>query len=139
MEIISSKKVINGEEFNLVMNGSEIIRVGHDINEGYLEKHQIFKRCFSNNIPLTNNLTTNSFNCVKIILSPEVCQALISEQSSDNFDHKVAIQNLLPHILTQEVDEQIKSYFKTEYAITWYEFTEVSEENDEAYYYTKWH
>jgi len=140
MDIISSKKVINGEEFNFVTNGSEIIRVGHDINEGYLERHQIFKKCFThNNLPLANNLTTNSFNCVKNILSPEICQAIISAQTTENFDHKTAIQNLLPQILNQEVDKQIKSYFKSEYAITWYEFTEVSEENDEAYYYTKWH
>jgi len=140
MDIISSKKVINDEEFNFVMNGSEIIRIGHDVNEGYEDRHKLFQRCIiDKDFPTSNSLISNSFNHIKNVLSPEVCQSLIAEQKSENFNHKKALQSLLPEILNQEIDTQVKSYFKTEYAITWYEFTEVTAENDESFYYTKWH
>jgi len=140
MDIICSKKVINGEEFNFVMNGSEIIRVGHDVNEGYEDRHQLYQRCIvDKNFSTANDLITHSVNRVENVLSPEECQLLITEQESENFNHKTRLQTLLPKILNQEIDSQIKSYFKTEYAVTWYEFTEVTAENDEPFYYTKWH
>lgn len=140
MDIICSKKVINGEEFNFVMNGSEIVRIGHDVNEGYKNTHQLFQRCINNkNLPTSNNLISNSFDRVESVLSSDECKSLIAQQQTEDFNHKEALQALLPKILNKEVDTQVKSYFKTEYAITWYEFTEIIPENDEPFYYTKWH
>ena len=140
MNPVVSIETINNEEYIFIKNGSEMVHTGHDITENYAAKLSLFQSNFNQNISETSNeINEKSFLSIKNVLPPQICQKLIDNKNDKNFNTHATLQQLLPQILNDNIDNQIKHHFKSDYAVAWCNFAEVDSSIDESGYFTKWH
>ncbi|MCW8863855.1 MAG: GSCFA domain-containing protein [Colwellia sp.] len=71
----------------------------------------------------------------------ELCQSLITEFENDQqgIQHPSVLEVILPQVLTEEVDEHLRSYFDSEYCVFWWSINKVHIDDEEEWYSTKWH
>ena len=74
-------------------------------------------------------------------LNTGLCQSLIEEfeQNPRGIEHESVAKVLLPEVFNESLDEQIRSYFESEYCIFWWSVYKVDAEDEDTSVSAKWH
>jgi hypothetical protein len=134
--------VINGTDYilqpNIDKDLSQYMEVTH--NYGLLDKQatQSFTR---QNQCISTPLQTEKIHLLSNHLPKELCHSLIEEfeQDPEGIQHNSVLSVLLPQIFNQELDQQLISYFKSEYCVFWWAIYKIDDQISEQDYSTKWH
>lgn len=78
---------------------------------------------------------------VRGLLPKPLCQMLIDEYERDpvGIQSPQVLNVLLPHVFTPELDQQLISYFQSEYCIFWWSIYKVENHMEHDGYFTRWH
>lgn len=86
-------------------------------------------------------LKSEQLHLLKNHLPKELCQSLIEEfeQNPEGIQHPSVLSVLLPQIFNQNLDQQLISYFNSEYCVFWWAIYKIGDEITEQDYSTRWH
>ncbi|MEI8624054.1 hypothetical protein P4S67_06360 [Pseudoalteromonas sp. B137] len=93
----------------------------YEIKQGYTNLNYRATNAFRRNIIDTPLIKAHKHVVNNNVPEP-LCDTLISEYDKDKEALKdpAVLKSLLPYILTQEVDDHLRSYFKSEYCVFWW-------------------
>lgn len=86
-------------------------------------------------------LLTDHKTAIRGLLPAPLCQMLIDEYERDpvGIQSPQVLNVLLPHVFTAELDQQLISYFQSEYCIFWWSIYKVENHMEHHGYFTRWH
>lgn len=134
--------VINGVDYILQPNTYKDITQHMEVkhNYGVLDRRarQSFARAEQCS---TTSLQTEHIHVLRQHFPKELCESIIEEYENNPEDIKSSsvIAVLLPQIFNQALDQQIISYFNSEYCVFWWSIYKIGEDITATDYSTKWH
>lgn len=99
---------------------------------------KIFKREAAR---IETDLCQQHRTCIRHLLPAGLCQTLIQEFERDpvGIQSPHVLKAILPHVFTHAVDQQLISYFGSEYCIFWWSIYAVDAGMEQDAYFTRWH
>tara|TARA_R110000737_G_scaffold149296_1_gene178649 strand:+ start:4899 stop:7016 length:2118 start_codon:yes stop_codon:yes gene_type:complete len=146
MSLFDSSKITP----TIINNNAYILqpKVYRDI-ENYLEvKHnygkldQLAMSAFTRqNACIDTPLVDQQIHLLGSHLPKELCQSLIEEfeQNPAGIKHPSVLEVLLPQIFNHDLDQQLISYFKSEYCVFWWAIYKIEDKITAQDYSTRWH
>lgn len=146
MSIYDSSKVkptqINETNYFLQPEVHLDIEKHMEIEHNYAQLNKLSTQAFQRkNQCIDTPLVNNDIHVLTEHLPPELCQSLIEEynQNPEGIKHPSVLEVLLPLIFNQTLDEQLISYFKSEYCVFWWAIYKIDDQITEQDYSTRWH
>ncbi|OUR60573.1 hypothetical protein A9Q74_13220 [Colwellia sp. 39_35_sub15_T18] len=133
---------IDGTVYSVLPNNFKDLEHSFEIKKQYEKLNQQamsgFKRVGQ---CIDTPLRSEHMHVLKAHLDPKLCQMLIEEydKNSQTVHDNSVLQVLLPQVFNQALDEQLISYFNSEYCVFWWSIYKVSEHVTDDVYFTKWH
>ncbi|REL34800.1 GSCFA domain-containing protein [Thalassotalea euphylliae] len=127
-------------EYKLVPNRYLVTEKVFDENFGYRAICERAKAAFERTSTETP-LTTEHLHLLKGQLASEVCQSVIDEfeQDQQGIRHESVAQVLIEQVFNEDLDEQIRSYFNSEYCIFWWSIEKVASTDEQSSVSARWH
>ncbi|MBA6264343.1 MAG: GSCFA domain-containing protein [Colwellia sp.] len=134
--------VIEGIDYLLKPNAdkdlSQYMEVKHNYRELARQANKSFtrqKQC------LSTSLQDDHIHVLRKHFPEELCQSIIEEYENNPDDIKSSnvIAVLLPQVFNQLLDEQVISYFNSEYCIFWWSIYKINDTVTSTDYSCKWH
>lgn len=140
VELVESELEVDGHKYYLLPNADQAIHQYFEEQCGYKHLAEQAQTSFSGKTTLTV-LNDEHLTVIPNLLHEELCQSLINEFENDpkGIQHESVAEVLMKEVFTEEIDQQIKSYFGSEYCIFWWSIYKVENQDEEAWYSTKWH
>ena len=141
-EELDQSEIINGKEYILRPNAKNFLRKIYEEEHGYGKLASNAEKRF----PLKNECIETSLirehqKLVPKLVDAKLCNSIIEEFDNDpeGISHPSVLETLLPLVLTEEIDRELISYFKSEYCIFWWSIYKVEDDMEDSAYFTKWH
>jgi len=139
---ITNEKVlkINDADYYLLPNSHNTVTQHYEVSQGYASLNHRAVNAFKRDV-IDTPLIASHKHLLKNHLPAPLCSALISEYEKDKeaLKHPSILKSFLPYLMTDEVDDHVSSYFKSEYCIMWWAMYKIESHNESDFYYTKWH
>jgi len=107
---------------------------------GYDEINNRAEAAFQRTV-IDSQLKDDQITVLRNHFPPSLCDSLINEfeQDPQGIQHPEVLKAIVEQVFTDEVDEQLRSYFNSEYCIFWWSINKIEVNDDEKWYSTKWH
>ncbi len=108
----------------------------------YADLNSISEKLFKRQQQLSlSPLLTEHKTAIRGLLPAGLCETLISEYNRDpeGIQSPQVLNVLLPHVFTEALDQQLISYFQSEYCIFWWSIYKVDNSMEHDGYFTRWH
>lgn len=131
---------IDNTSYSLLKNSNSCMTDFYEIKHGYKNLNFRAKDAFERGIIDTPLIKTHN-HVIKNNVPELLCNTLISEYEKDKEALKdpAVLKSILPYILTQEVDDHVRSYFKSEYCVFWWAIHKLEDNIEKNTYFSKWH
>ncbi|QBG35223.1 GSCFA domain-containing protein [Litorilituus sediminis] len=139
-ELRQEELVVGDYTYGLMPNADKEVYKLFEHQFGYQDTIQRARAAYQRE-SIATPLADNHIHVLRNHFPPELCQSLIEEyeNNSTGIQHPSVLEVLLPQVFNDALDEQIRSYFNSEYCIFWWSIYKVENHNEQEYYYTKWH
>ena len=139
---ITTEEVLEIDDIRYCLLKSSNVNTAHhyEINQGYTNLNYRATNAFRRDIIDTPLINAHK-HVVKNNVPELLCDTLISEYDKDKEALKdpAVLKSFLPYILTQEVDDHLRSYFKSEYCVLWWAMHKLEDDIEKDTYFSKWH
>lgn len=142
LEVELKEKIIkiDNTEFFLLPNAEKAVADLFENTHGY---NDLNIRAMANyqRESINTPLVDEHLYLLNNLLPKELCQSLISEfdKNPKGIEHDSVAEVLLPQVFNDQLDEQLRSYFSSEYCIFWWSIYKVESHVEDEWYFTKWH
>ncbi|MCP4321373.1 MAG: hypothetical protein GY787_05910 [Alteromonadales bacterium] len=117
MTKISAEKTltINNNVYSLIENSYKNDFQHHDINQGYQQLNHRAKTSYKRST-INTPLITDHQHTIKAHIPPQLTEVIISEfnKGKESFHQPEVLRSFISRFMTDEVDEQIRSYFNSD-------------------------
>lgn len=138
-EIIES---YSGVDYHLIPDHHHVVKSLMEIQHRYRELSGLSVDKFTRRQTLIDStLKKDAIDIQRNVLPKDLAEFLI-RQSSENpnaITHQSVIDKLLPLILTEKVDQQITSFFGSEYCLFWYSYLVTEPKIENRAFSSYWH
>ena len=131
---------VDSHRYELFPNNHLLLNKFYDQSFGYGALNERAKNAYQRS-NIDTPLTSDHMHVLKEHLAPEICQSIISEfeQDPQGVQHDSVAQVLVEQVFNDSIDEQIRSYFNSEYCVFWWSIYKLDADVDDAFYAAKWH
>ncbi|NQZ06895.1 MAG: GSCFA domain-containing protein [Algicola sp.] len=108
----------------------------------FAELNQVSQESFERSFNIReSDFTRNGFTRLKNVIPRDLCEYFIkqSKENPDAIKHPDVMNSLLPVILKSEIDEQLCSFFGSEYTLFWYSYLTTEPGLENRSHSSYWH
>jgi hypothetical protein len=135
-------KSYEGQPYYLVPEGHCYLRSHFENKHRYAQLNLLSQQMFTRPEVIEQSAFTRDLHCrVKNVLAAEDCEKIIqqAQASVDTLYEPEFINQLLPKVLTEEIDRKICSHFGSEYTLLWYVYGETKADVADRAVSSYWH